>query len=669
MSILRNRITILEIGITYVSLVSIVNVLLLAFDAFSPISSLCISLFLLVVLYLSFKPKIELKESRFSILLFLILLIAITLRISPNLYLTGGQDQGSYVSMSKQYEINGGLDIEDKFRETLSEEERDLYDKYNVYTGVELKDLGKSEYVMPFYPVFPSWMSIFGNIFGSDNRIYSLTFFSVFSVLAIYLFAYEISNRKKSVGILASFFIAISPLHMYFSRVPLAETMVLMFLFLGFYYLLKFYNDYKEGSIQKISLLISLLIFSALFLTKMSGIFLLPIILLLPILLKIFSKDRKLLKLFTIYSLVWVFLLSLSYVFYKVFIPALFEQIIGKRIIEVFGSEFILIILISFIFIYLSFFLLKKVVLIKEIFTYLYKNISTIALIVFLLLILYQLYSYITEVFISNSYALLSKESLSEFKQMSFLIPFLYLSPVGFLLIPIFYITNKKKVTSELAIVIFGILIFQIYTWGILKSAMYHYYFTRYQLSELMPLFTILISIFLVYLYSKKRILAIVLIGFISVYSLFFSIIQYQSYEGMKKDSMNELVNTVGKDEVLFVLQKGEQSFTQIFLPLKYYYSLKIFPVRDIEDLYDLGKSDILFISSMDDLESDSVKLVKNITFNNNYFVHCLRNEDKYFKMESHSKDLPFCEYMIIPNRYYFGEYIMYLYRLEESYE
>lgn len=657
----RRALCVLDLFFLWIGMVTLFNVGYLLIGVFVPIISLLTATFFLLALIIILKIKIEKKDTRFHWIFLVIIALAFFLRFSPNLYLTGGQDQGTYVSMSKQYEINNGLYIKDYFRESMPEKIKELYDKYNTFLGIEVKDLDTSEYVMSFYPAFPSWMSIFGNIFGSDNRIYALTLFSILSIVGVYLLAYEISGRSKKTALLASLFMAISPIHLYFSKTPLTEIVSLTFLCLSFYYLLRFYNEYRAEKINIISLLLSIIFANALFYTRMSGLFLLPIIILIPLLVFLFAKDKRLFKFLGVYSLIWILSLFASYLFYYSALRDLFDQILGNKLIEYVGWSGILGILVVVIACLFAIFFFKKVAkIVAAILKIFYKNIAIIFITVFLLLIFYELYFYIKEILVDGGYALFSNESLSALKQLSFLVGLLYLTPIGFVLLPASVVYLKKRMNVQISLLIFSLLIFLIYCWGVMKDTPYHYYFTRYQFSEVIPFATILLSIFLVDMLKRWKVLSICLIILMSVYLGYFSYLQTRDTEGSSKESYAEVVDIV-KDSVVFIDRDEFVSYNQIAFPLRYYFGVKVFSVQDISMIKDFRG---YLLSENPDLKDDYLKFVKEIDFRHNYFVHCNREEDKYFEMENHSEDIPFCKYIIIPNRYYEGVHKVYLYEL-----
>jgi len=669
------KIYLFDLFILAISVFNLLNVVLLALGLFYPLWSLIITIFILVIGVFVFKIKINIKDKRFGFLFLVIIVLALSLRFTPNLYLTGGQDQGTYVSLSKQYEINRSLYIKDELRDSLSEDLREIYDKGNVFLGLKFKDKEASEYTMPFYPVFPSWMATFGATLGSDNRIYALTFFSILSIVGIYLLAYEISGKNKKVGLLASFLMAINPLHVYFSRVPLTEVVAFFFLCFAFYYLIRFYNDYLKEKNNLSYLILSLFSFTALFYTRMSGIFFLPIIILVPLLTFLFSKDRKLLKYFVVYAIFWMISLLMSYVFYKIFLPDLFHQILGKRLFGLVGYDTVLVgvLLVIIALIGISF---RKGIrdIITKIFLLLSKHLYIIALLLFLGLIGYELYFYIKEILIDHSDTFFSNESLSLLKQQSFLVGFLYLSPIGFAILPISFVYLKKKMDVKIMLLISTILIFLAYCWGVLRLTQYHYYFARYQLSELIPLCIILISIFLIGICKNKvgRIISMTLVFLMAIYFGFFSVIQLRDYEGADREQFEEIQRLVGEDDLLLVAKNEFGSFNQIVFPIKYYYNVNTFVLYSSsyvanEDVQkEAQKYDSVYLLTAEKtISREGIKFVKEIDFKHNYFVHCNRGEDAYFEMERHSKDLPFCKYIIIPNRYYYGTYKVYLYEWE----
>ena len=381
----QRSISIINTIFLYISTVSIFNVILLSIEYFYPLISVFGSLILLFLVFIVFKIRVVRERGVFSLLFLVIILLAIFFRISPNLYLTGGQDQGSYVSLSKQYEINHSLYIKDELRESLSDVTKRIYDKGNVFTGLKPYDKDNSEYIIPFYPVFPSWMSIFGSFFGSDNRIYALTMFSLLSIVSVYLFSYEISNRNKKVALITSFFLAINPLHVYFSKTPVTEVISITFLFYALYLIVKFFNDSKSNKYFVSYLVLSIISFVSLFLTRMSAIFFLPLIILLPIISNLFLEDKKQSIYYLIYSFSWIILFLLSYFYYYLSLPQIFDLIVGKRLLGYVNIETISISLFSIpVLVYILLKFDRSRFFLKNIIIFFKKNLYILSILTFL---------------------------------------------------------------------------------------------------------------------------------------------------------------------------------------------------------------------------------------------------------------------------------------------
>ncbi len=190
----------------------------------------------------------------------LLILMALLFRAEPYFYVMGGQDQGVYVNMSAVFERTSQIFQKDHVaRQIKAESIRKLYERYNykleentelrlegekegVYLpGIYIKDIDRSEFVFQFYHLHPIWMAIFGHLFGIQNSVYSLTLFSVLSVVYLYLLAFELSGSRR-LAFISGALIALNPLHAFFSKFPVTEVVALFFSSASFYYLLRYYK-------------------------------------------------------------------------------------------------------------------------------------------------------------------------------------------------------------------------------------------------------------------------------------------------------------------------------------------------------------------------------------------------------------------------------------------
>jgi hypothetical protein len=415
---------------------------------------------------------------------------------------------------------------------------------------------------------------------------------------------------------------------------------------------------------------------NAMFYTRMNAVFLLPILLVILLLSIAFIKEKPIKRKLLQFALIWLGTFILSFVFYRIFLPNLFDKIVGNRLLSYLESSYVILGLISISLVLILMFIFRKSRdVLKNAVRYLYRNINIIFLVVFFLLIGYELYFYVKDVFISNGYTLFSNESLSLLKQQSFLATFLYLSPLGFVILPfsVFYFGKERDFSKGILILLLTITI--VYCWGVLRLTPYHYYFVRYQLSELIPISIIFISLAVGGLLKREKfkVVTLIIVTIISIYFGYFSFIQHRDIEGSNAEAYEYLDNLLDKDDGLFIVRSEFSSFHQIALPMRYYYDMELIPLLSITytnkfDFQEMKRSyeDAYMLTTIPTLEKNNpvrYELIRELEFKNNFFVHCLRNEDKYFGMIGHSEDIPFCEYIVIPNRYYYGTYKMYLYR------
>ena len=180
----------------------------------------------------------------------LVVLAALLFRTEPFKPLHGGQDQGVYTSMSAHLQREGSPFIDDPLPAALPDERlRDIYAKGHTAGTSDPCSARQAQpgicyapwngdYVFQFYHLHPLWMAVFGEWFGDAARFHALTFFSLLGLAALGLLVYEITGRRMA-ALAAGLLLAINPLHVYFSRIHVAELFALAFSALGFYYLVR----------------------------------------------------------------------------------------------------------------------------------------------------------------------------------------------------------------------------------------------------------------------------------------------------------------------------------------------------------------------------------------------------------------------------------------------
>ena len=274
----------------------------------------------------------------------------------PFYYVMGGQDQGVYVNMSAHYQEHGAPFFTDDVRESIdSPDIKKIYDdslfkrfqaprkidgmcEGAFAPGVYVTDWDASRDVFQFYHLHPLWMAMFAANLGNDARLLSLTFFSLLSILGFYCLSLELSGNR-TVAFLTAFFIAINPLHAFFSKFPVSEVPALAFSSFGFYYMARMWNSLKKSEAVNgqswILYCLSLGCFFCFFLTRISGFMYIPLFLSLCLgslisICRIKGKRRFLSSFFIILML--LYLLSVCYGLYASFPYSMniYAKTIGK---------------------------------------------------------------------------------------------------------------------------------------------------------------------------------------------------------------------------------------------------------------------------------------------------------------------------------------------------
>lgn len=262
--------------------ISIVAVMMLVVGAFDPKMAAFTGLAISTSIYsLAARRLGDIAGiSRVGATIATVALVALVFRVHPYPWIHGGQDQGVYVSMSSHYQHGGKIFIEDRVLPDLTDDTLEKTYKANrrkgsFYPGVYYG--GDKDYVFQFYHLHPLWMAIFADFFGDDARGFSLTFFSVLSIIFLCLLTYELSASRLAT-FCAGLLLAINPLHVFFSKWPVTEVVALAFSSMGFYYLARAYRMAYSPMAMRWSLLIATLSLSLVFFVRISGFLYLPLL-------------------------------------------------------------------------------------------------------------------------------------------------------------------------------------------------------------------------------------------------------------------------------------------------------------------------------------------------------------------------------------------------------
>jgi len=654
------EISLLDAFFLWIVVVSVVSVSLLVVNMFHSVNALLISSILFLGLCICFKFAINLNIKKMDSGLLLILLIAFFFRSEPYLNISGGEDAGIYVNMSSSYEKNGSTFIDDKVRKNITDLElKKYYDDYNLSNshylvkqnefegiflpGIYIKNVEQSKYVYQFYPLHPLWMAISAKILGEDNRVYSLVFFSLVSIVAFFFLAFELSGGRRLPAYLIAFILAIQPIHGVLSKYPVSEIVSLAFSSGSLYYLIKYYNGTLNGRIRPFHLLLSAGLVFCFFFTRISGFIYIPFYYILLLITFFFVKDTVMRKQLFIYFISIFALFSVSVLYGLYFSFPYFHDIYLASFEPFLGSNWILTIFLILFFMTFSFLILvffkehRFVEFIRERLMYVNK-VLIYAFVLIIFLSLYKAYEIgFTHKYGDIPWGALFKTGLG-WKSLTISSLFaiiINLSPFGFILFPfsLNYVQKRKKND----VVYTGLVIFLIVFWcygALLQYIAPWWYAMRYQMSELLPYTLLLISLYVGYLYHKNetaRVAVYVLILFMSIYFISISLFQFRGTQCEGADAaLKKVARQLDEKDILLLNRDNFGLYTEIKTPLFFYYNLNVFDFKNEEDLNQIARTLVterqfkdLFVLSQTPLSQNNLLKIGTILYKRGKF-NCL---------------------------------------------
>jgi len=615
--------------------------------------------------------KINLTLRGIPLALVIILLGSLAFRAQPYLFVPGGQDQGVYVTMSAAYERDGSTFIIDEVREkAIKFGLKDWYDAANQkeklphvkpgkyegghLPGVYVKDFSRSEYVFQFYPLHPLWMAITGKFIGERHRVYSLVFFSLLSITAFYLLASSIPGGGKTASVLIGVFLALNPLHAYFSKFPTTEIVSLAFSSLGFYYLIRYYKGVLADEIGTFFLILSAGLFACMFFTHIRGFMYTPFFYFLLLITVVFEENptvRKqlslfLLSIFGLYALSIIYGVTYSYPYSH----DIYMLTFGRRL----GASWTLqltwagvtagaILLITFL---MRNQIRKRigngVILAKA------KNhfnlIACLVLGLVMVIACYKAYQLgFTDQYADARHNLGEAYGWPSVRHSNIFVVMLYLSPVG---LGVFICAMVRFFPKRHEPVWTGFLGFLILFWSAFTVFMFltrhQYYYARYLLGEVIPYTLLAIAIVLGSLFQKRLTGKVISIGLSCLIACFFLYFTVYQFKGRDADgayaSLKGIAEIVKKNDLLVL--SGIDPHIQWILrtPLSFFFDLNTCNLEDIQDLRTLkGRR---FIESFDDVfllsggspQAPFLIPLRRITYTQGGFLKSKEGPPKHFK-------------------------------------
>jgi hypothetical protein len=538
----------------------------------------------------AFIPKIT-APKRVAILFSLILVASTAARWPPFLYLAGGQDQGVYVSLASYIDRTGDFNVtDDPTLALVPEESRDYYLKQRpaFYGGY-----------FSFYPVHPVLMAISKNILGESMTTLPNALIGVLTAIVFYLITLLIT-KNRNLGLLMMAFIAFHPLHRFFSIFPVTEIPSLFFTSTAFYYFLKF-TQTETGSRPRIEfLLFSAVYWTAFLFTRMNSFIYLPLLysslLLTPFV--VAEKSKK--SILTFYFAFLVGSVVCSFWIYSVYMPILYEIIAEQTLYKPFGTNYqTKLMIFGALAICLPMFLSLTKNKSRNFLLGLYQNTKSRTAFVALsfIAILYLGSKAMTAavdgtsssmVAIINRYAFATDWQL--ISATNLWTTFIYLSPFGFC-IYVYKIWSERHTTShtKAALLVFP-LYYLIITLATTPVVFGGFYYSRYQISEIIPF--ALLFIVVTFFNSEgpakisRRATAIWVTLFVC-YFIGYTSQQFQGSEGPRPKFYQEISKVVTDRDLIVVdgSAEGFRGYNEIIQPLEFFYDENIVRIANVEQM------------------------------------------------------------------------------------
>lgn len=611
------RISVLDLACLLLISVSFSSMSLLCLKRFNPGWAIAIALALFATFGFLQRDKVTWGHFQIKWDLVGLIVFASLLRMTPSHFVTGGQDQGIYVITSALIERIGSTATVDSVREKFREYGlQEYYDRYNrlkkakdyvqgkyegiARPGVYYLDQTKSDIQFQFYHLHPAWMSIFGRLFGDSNRVMTLGFFGVLSIVFFYLISFEISGGRRSIAFLVGLFLTVNPAHIYFSRYPLTEVMALALTSGAVYYLIRAYRHGTNLATSAMYLWLSSGLFACYFLTRVSGFIWMPFVFAVWGLVGIYEQSADVFRKWTVWwftvliaygaSLLYGYFYSFPY-FYDIH-RSFFGFLRNLSTLFVVAVTFIAILVYTIAVLGARRFLNEKVEF-KEKLTCGLRYLALGLVVVALGMNLYAAHSLwrfpISEMIDSDRRIWLSGLSQWEaLKTSSIYVLQDLLSPILFLsFLASVYVLFKSR--SALAGMLLFVLSFSwIYAGYFQDFVAFQYYCLRYQIMELIP-FTILAAVTFVgwglYSVGWKRWVSAAVLFVVFAHSVARSAPLFKGGEMQGvADSLQDLVKAFEKDDLVLVI-KPASPFMDIVSSMIYYYDRTLAVIGDGADI------------------------------------------------------------------------------------
>ncbi len=653
----RQQASLFDLMVLAVIGISFGALLLLVLNRFSPWYALIIGVAAVFLLLKLWRIPIVVNLRAIPIHLALILFVALIFRFQPYLYILGGQDQGIYVNMAGSYLKKGSTFIVDDVREkAIASGLKDLYDNSNQkewrpiqkgeyegehLPGIFIKDAAKSLYVYQFYPLFPLWMAVAGNLAGEKHCVYSLAFFSLLSIAAFYYLALAFSGGHLFPAVLVAALLAVNPLHAFFSKFPVSEVAALAFCGLGFLYLLWYWQESSAGANNRFYLVLSAGLFGCLFFTRITGFLYVPLFYVLLLLTLLFEEDPRVRNQMSGYALSVMTLYILS-VFYGLFYSYpyshdIYKAAFGEVLHSGWETKLLFLYGLAAGILIVAWFLRGKGALwsnrnpflrrVKENTHWIFWGI----LIFVFLLALRKAYALGFTDLYAHLRGDLGGHGWESFRRSNIFVVMLYLSPVGFgiFVYAMLRIFPQKSELPWIFLVLFLAMFWYFHT--VMRfSTRYHYYFARYLLGEVVPFSLLVVSLIVGEWFRRGRwgkVWAIALSLAMGAYFVYYTSYQFLGRSaGSAYSALKEVEEHVKDKDLLLLAGVTPPLNWLIQTPLSLFFDLNTCNVKRMLDLENAqGKNFLLqfediHVLSRQRLKAPYLEFIQKVSYSSGDF-------------------------------------------------
>lgn len=230
--------------------------LILAYTGFFSVFWMAVPLLIYSVLILAFfRPTLKIsfpagEGKGAALILLFILVLAGLLFFRPAEYIFGGWDPGVYANTAVHLARKGSIEVKDEILSLVPPGKEEAFTSRHTsgyrekYPGFRLGD-ERGSLIPQFYHLYPVWLAVFYSGGGLRGIFYLTPVLGILSLLAVYLAARELWDRR--VALVGVFLITINVVQIWQSRFPTSEMLGQFLFFSGIFVFSRFLKNGESG--------------------------------------------------------------------------------------------------------------------------------------------------------------------------------------------------------------------------------------------------------------------------------------------------------------------------------------------------------------------------------------------------------------------------------------